>query len=248
MQTIEILLNKFLIFKVIFLTVYGNGLKLTMIFSPSRNVFQDPLSASEIFAISQEISSNYSPVAFVKSQGYADGITLSPKELFEISEEIARKYTPKIFTHTPNLVLLPIDPENLYASWNLGDAAAVTPTSKDDTPEMVLRIYPQPDENTNTTTRKPWFDVVIDKSQTQQNVFVPMESNAGAYSAAIGKRYPDDCLTALATSKIVHIPPGNMASNQFNDSGTLPNNIPQALSSIQVKSHNTRKNASGLGK
>lgn len=218
-----------------------------MIFPPSRPIYKDTLTSQEILGISQEISRIYSPVASVKSPRSA-AITLSPKELFEISEEITRKYTPKILnhiTHTPDLVLLPIDPENLYASWNLGDAA-ITSTPKDGSLEIVLRIYPQPDENIKATT-KVWFDVVIENPQTRQKVFVPIKPNASAYKAAIGKRDQDDCLTAFATSKVVHIPTGSLASNQNSDRGTLPGNIPQALSSIEITSPNARKNASGQG-
>jgi len=252
MQTIEILLNKFLIFKVIFLTSYGNGLKLTMMFSPSRPISQAQLSPWEILEISQEISRDYSPVASVNPPPLAAGITLSPKEMLEISEEISRNYTLKISIGLPRLVLLPVDPDHLYAYWNPGQDSK-TPSSKDDSHEIVLRIYPQTDENTRTTATKAWFDVVVDNSQTRQKVFVPMESNASTYnastySAAIGKRYSDDRLTAFATSKVVQVPRGSRTSYQCGEGAVLPATMPQVLLSGEEKSHSTNKNASGQGK
>jgi hypothetical protein len=247
MQTIEILLNKFLIFKVIFLTIYGNGLKLIMIFSPSRPISQAKLLPREILEISQEISRNYSPVVSVNPQKLAAKIRLSPAEMLEISEEISRNYTLKISTGSPQLVLLPVDPAHLYAYWNPGQDSK-TPASKDDSHEIVLRIYPQTEENTKTTATKAWFDVVIDNSQTRQNVFVPMEPNTSAYSASIGKRYPDDRLATFATSKVVHIPRGSMAPYQCGEGAIIPGTMPQASLSSQEPSHHTSKNASGKGK
>lgn len=218
-----------------------------MIFSPSRHISQAKLPPQEILEISQEISRNYSPVASVKPSPLAARIRLSPTEMLEISEEISRKYTLKISTGTPELVLLPVDPGHLYAYWNPGDART-TPASKNDSEEIVLRIYSQPDENAKTTTTKPWFDVAIDNSRTQQKVLLPMEANASAYSATIGKRYPDDRLAAFAISKVVHVPRGGMAPYQCGDSAIMPGAMSQALLSSQEKSHHTSKNASGLGK
>lgn len=247
MQVIEISLNKFLIFKVIYLTIYGNGLELVMIFSPSRYISQAKLSPREILEISQEISRDYSPAVSVNSPRLTAKIKLSPTEMLEISKEISRKYTLKISTSTPELVLLPVDPEHLYAYWNPGQTR-ITSASKDDSHEIVLRIYSQPDENIKTTTTKSWFDVVIDNSRTQQKVLLPMQVNASAYSATIGKRYPDDRLAAFATSNVVHVPRGSMAPYQCGEGAIIPRTMPQALSSSQEQSYYTSKNASGQGK
>jgi Domain of unknown function (DUF4912) len=244
MQTIEILLNKFLIFKVIFLTVYGNGLKLTMIFSPSRPISQAQLPASELLEINHEINRDNSPVASVSPSPLAARITLSPTELLEISEEITQQHTPKNFTNKPELVLLPVDPNHLYAYWNPGQDN-ITPASKDDPPEIVLRIYPQPDENTKTTLTKPWFDVVVDNSQTRQKVFVPMEAYASTYSATIGIRCPDDQVAAFATSRVVHVPRGKTAPYQCGEAALTPAAMPQVPLSGQGQAHSTNKNASG---
>lgn len=247
MQAIEIFLNKFLIFKVIYLTVYGNGLKLTMIFSPSRPISQAQISPQEILEISQEISRDYSPVASVKPSPLAAKIRLSPTEMLEISEEISRKYTINISTGTPQLVLLPIDPDHLHAYWIPGQGG-ITSASKDDSHEIVLRIYARSDENTRAAATKPWFDVVIDNPRTQQKILLPTQANASAYSATIGKRYPDDHLAAFATSKAVHAPRGSIAPYQCGDSEIISGVMPQAPLSSQERSYCTSKIASGLGK
>jgi Domain of unknown function (DUF4912) len=247
MQAIEVLLNKFPNFKVIYLPIYGNGLKLVMIFTPSRPISQAQLSPPEILEISQEIGRNYSPVVSVNPPQPAAKIRLSPAEMLKISEEISRNYTLKISTGLPQLVLLPVDPNHLYAYWNPGQDR-ITPALKDDSHEIVLRIYWQPDENIKTTPTKSWFDVVLDNSQTQQKVLLPTQVNASAYSATIGKRYPDDHLTAFSTSKVVQVPRGSRASYQCGEGAVLPATMPQALLSGEEKSHSTNKNASGQGK
>jgi hypothetical protein len=247
MQAIEIFLNKFLIFKVIYLTIYGNGLKLVMVFSPSRSISRIKLSPRELWEISQEISRNYSPAASATSEVFTAKIRLSPTEMLEISKEISRKYTLKISTGKPELVLLPVDPEHLYVYWNPGRAK--TPSiSIDNSPEMVLRIYLQPDKNTSTTTPKSWFDVVIDNSRTQKKVLLPIQANASAYSAAIGKRYPNGHLVPLATSNVVHVPRVSRASYQCSEEVIISGTMPRALLSSQEQSPYTSKNASGQGK
>jgi Domain of unknown function (DUF4912) len=216
-----------------------------MIFSPSRPLSKPMLSPQEILEISQEISRRYSPVATAKlTQPITPEFGLSPTEMLEISEEISRKYALQTFVDSPQLVLLPVDPHHLYAYWSPAQEK-ITSVLKDDSHEIVLRIYPQPDENTKTPPIQSWFDVVIDNSQTQQKVPLPAQVNANAYSATIGKRYPDDHLTAFSTSKVVHVPRGSRASYQCREDVRLSGTLPPAPCSNQEKSYSTNKNVSG---
>ncbi|MEQ1486305.1 DUF4912 domain-containing protein [Methyloglobulus sp.] len=216
-----------------------------MIFSPSRPLSKPMLSSQEILEISQEISRSYSPVATAKlAQPTIPEFRLSPTEMLQISEEISRKYALQSFADSPQLVLLPVDPHHLYAYWS-PDQKNTTSVSKDDSHEIVLRIYPQPDENTKTPPIHSWFDVVIDNSQTQQKVPLPAQVNANAYSATIGKRYPDDHLAAFSTSKVVHVPRSSRASYQCREGVRLSGTLPPALFSNQEKPYSTNKNVSG---
>jgi hypothetical protein len=214
-----------------------------MTHSPSRISATKALSAKEIFEISQEISRKFSPVDSVKSSGFAKRIALTSKELFEISEEITRKYTPKITSSSPSLVLLPIDPEHLYVSWNVSHTQ-IASASKGDTQDIVLRIYPKPDETAKTTT-KAWFDVALDQAKTRQKVLVPKEHIATTFTAAIGKLDQDDRFTAFATSKAVNTPRNNITTFPPEDSEMLSTKMPQAFSSNQERLQNKNNNASG---
>jgi Domain of unknown function (DUF4912) len=203
------------------------------------------LSSQEILEISQEISRRYTPVAIAKlAQPNTPEFRLSPTEMLQISEEISRKYALQSFTDTPQLVLLPVDPHHLHAYWS-PDQEKITSVSKDDPNEIVLRIYPQPHENTKNPPVKSWFDVVIDNSQTQQKVPLPAQVNANAYSATIGKRFPDDRIAAFSTSKVVHVPLSNRASYQCREGMGLSDTMPPAPFANQEKSHSTNKNVSG---
>lgn len=213
-----------------------------MTHSSSKISPTNALSAKELFGISQEISRKFSPVVAVKASGFAKRITLTSKELFEISEEITRKYPPKITASTSNLVLLPIDPEHLYVSWNVS-RAQITSASKDGTQDIVLRIYPTPDETATTT--KTWFDVALDSAKTRQKVLMPKEYHVNNYTVAIGTRDQDDRFTAFATAKTVHAPRNNITTFPSGDSRMLSTKIPQAFSSNQERLPNKNNNASG---
>lgn len=216
-----------------------------MILSPARPLSKPMLSPQEILEISQEISRRYSPVATTKlTQPTTPEFRLSPTEMLQISEEISRKYALQTWVDSPQLVLLPVDPNHLYAYWS-PDQEKITSVSKDESHEIVLRIYPQPGENTQTSPTQSWFDVVIDNSQTQQKVPLPAQVNANAYSATIGKRYADDHLTAFSTSKVVHLPRGSRASHLCREGARLSGTLPPALFSNQEKLYSTNKNVSG---
>ncbi len=198
----------------------------------------------EIYKISQEISSKYAPVVVAKPSRLVMDIALSPKELFEISEEITRKYTPKLTADTPKLVLLPIDPVHLFASWNLG-GPGLTPAKEGEPQEQnfVLRIYPENEVNVKEAKNKDWFDVAINAGQTRKKVPVPKEHKANAYTAAIGKLGKGEHFSTLATSKAAKIP--NMPSKGKGDWHI--NNPNQTFLADEEKLPDSRYNVSSLG-
>lgn len=149
-------------------------------------------------------------------------------ELLDIGEEIGRDFAPKP-SNVPELMLLPVDPEHIYAYWSLEqDKQAEIP----DDEQLTLRIYPQADRQyPDTETTPTWFDVAIDNGNIQQQVALPPPLDNTAYSAAIGKYCADHGFIELAHSKIIHTPRGRTARPQ-----------PQQNSTYRI-----RNNASGLG-
>lgn len=204
-----------------------------MTFSRSRYDTQIKLSSEELFEISQEISRKFAPDisgitpksallsnalpnhyprrTFAKDQvkplfhtSHRSRIQLSPQEMFEISQEISRKFAPNVSTDASELVLLPVDPYHLYAYWNLGEHDNVARSNDESNHPLILRIYWRPDESNDPSNTKIWFDVALHTFRSLQKVRLPIDGTA--YSAAIGRLYPDNSLTVVADSNIIHVP------------------------------------------
>jgi hypothetical protein len=214
-----------------------------MTISKPEIIASKSISGTELFKISQEISRKFSPVVSVKSSDLARKIALTQKELKEISEEISRKYKPIIRSITSNVVVMPIDPESLYVSWNLGQTET-TSTSVDKPNNIVLRVYPKLEEFPSTSTAEAWFDIDLDQTKTRQKVPFPAGQTANSYTAAIGLRDKDNQLTTLATSNAIHSPRFNRPPHAPGQKNTLSSNISKA-SSYQDGLQNINKNASG---
>jgi len=105
------------------------------------------------------------------------------KEMFEISEEIRLDFAPRASNNRQELVLLPVDPDHLYAYWNLGDDKPNASQPNDSDNQLTLRIYSEPKKNMAITKTKSWFDVDIESAQAQQKIFLPSRTPEAAYSA-----------------------------------------------------------------
>ena len=218
-----------------------------MTFSYSRYNPQIKLSPEEMLEISQEINREFAPSFSIKKPESASQHKLSSKELFDISEEIRLDFAPRASNNPQELVLLPVDPDHLYAYWNLGDDKLNTTQKNDSGNQLTLRIYPEPNKNTDITKTKSWFDVAIDSTQAQQKVFLPMRAHETAYSATIGKRYPDNSLAPFAYSNITHVPLGKAIPNQFKESQIVFKPMPQLITANREISTYTNNSASGQG-
>ena len=219
-----------------------------MTISYSRYNPQTKLSPEEMLEISQEINREFAP-------GFSPGIPrpgyqhrFTPKEMFEISEEIRLDFAPRASNNTQELVLLPVDPDHLYAYWNLGDENLST-TQKNDSSEkqLTLRIYPEPNNNTDTLKTKSWFDVAIDSARAQQKILLPMWPHETTYCATIGKRYPDNKLIPFASSNITYVPPGKVVPNQVKESRIVFKPVPQPITASREIAIYTNNSASGQG-
>ncbi|MCK9397022.1 MAG: DUF4912 domain-containing protein [Methylobacter sp.] len=160
--------------------------------------------------ISQEISRDFTPCFSSQMPELVEKIRLTPRELLDIGEEIGRDFAPKASYSIPELILLPVDPEHLYAYWNLGDSRW-TPEPDN---ELTLRVYTQPEEQSADTQTPLWFDVAVDSPNTRQQVSLPGPVDETAYSAAIGKYCADDSFIVFAHSNIIHAHHGYTAQHQ----------------------------------
>jgi hypothetical protein len=218
-----------------------------MTFSYSRYNPQIKLSPEEMLAISQEINREFAPSfsTRISSPGYHH--KLSPKEMLEISEEIRLDFAPRASNNRQELVLLPVDPDHLYAYWNLGDHKPNASQPNDSDNQLTLRIYSEPKKNMAITKTKSWFDVDIKSAQAQQKIFLPSRTREAAYSATIGKRYPDNSLAPFASSNIIHVPFGKVIPDQFKESQTVFKAMPQLITTSLEISTYTNNSASGQG-
>ena len=184
------------------------------------------LTPTELLEISQEISLAFAPDFSIKKPEPAAQQTLSAQEMLEISDEIRQDFAPKASDNTQELVLLPVDPEHLHAYWNMGDGNLNTAPKNAAVPQLTLRVYPASDKNADTTKTKSWFDVAVAGSQSQQNVFLSMQTQATAYRATLGNRYQDNSLAPLAYSNVTSVPRGKARPNPVKDSQPLFNAMP----------------------
>jgi hypothetical protein len=218
-----------------------------MKFSYSRYNPQIRLSQEEMLEISQEINREFAP-------GFSDEIAnpayqykLSPKEMFEISEEIRLNYAPRASDNTPELVLLPVDPDHLYVYWNLGDDKLNSAKKNASENQLALRIYAEPNKSTDITETKPCFDFAIDSAKAQQKIFLPRRTPETSYYATIGKRYQDSSLTPLANSNITHVPLGKVMPLQAKESQLEFKPMPRLITENREISLYRNNSASGQG-
>jgi len=140
---------------------------------------------------------------------YNPQLKLSQQDLRNISEEIIQTYTPYDPHHQPELVLMPVDPLNLYAYWNLA-AIGTDNVINDIHKQFALRIYSLPEHSEQDSQTKLSFDIKVSGYQNQKKVHLPIA--ATAYAAIIGEIKSDDSFCALATSDIIHVPRENPVS------------------------------------
>lgn len=169
--------------------------------------------------ISQEISQAFTPYFSHPIPVLLEKSGLTATELLVIGEEIRRDFAPKVSVNSPELMLLPVDPQHLYAYWNFEENSR--PTSDH---ELTLRIYSQAEQQTAIH----WFDVAIDNLKTSQQISLPSFEET-TYSAAIGKYYSADSFIAFAHSNSI-------------DSAHGQHQQPK-----KINTNGLSKNASGLG-
>lgn len=225
----------------------SNSLRWVMKFSYSRYNPKIRFSPGEMLEISQEINSSFAPGLSTEIASPTSQHKLSPQEMFDISEKIRLDFAPKASNNPQELVLLPVDPNNLYAYWNLVDGTLNATQKNDSGNQLTLRVYSEPDKNTDSTKTRSWFDIAIDSPQAQQKIPLPLWSHEAAYFATIGKRHPNNSLAPFASSNIAQIPTCKAISNQVKDSQIMVQPITQQIPASRKITAYRNNSASGQG-
>ncbi|MEI6333282.1 MAG: DUF4912 domain-containing protein [Methylococcaceae bacterium] len=181
-----------------------------MKFSNSKYKPQSMISTEEMLQISQEINLAFTPIFSIEIAAPACQYPLSSKEMLQISEEISLDFAPGVSNNTQKLVLLPVDPNHLYAYWNLGDAPSGSTQKTDPGHPLTLRIYSEPDNLADALKKKPYFDVAVDGTQAKKHIDLPWHTHQTSYSATLDNRYQNDNQAPLASSNITHVPLGKV--------------------------------------
>ncbi|WP_394752148.1 DUF4912 domain-containing protein [Crenothrix sp.] len=201
--------------------------------------FNDRLSASQLLAISQEISEHFSPIfetTIAKSKPKTTS-KLSRTELLEISEDISRKFQFPVasLAQSNTLVLLPVDPASMYAYWNFSQETANIPEKTAPIP-LTLRVYSAP-KQIGSVVKKSWQDMPIQAGQTRQKIPLPVLTHNSAYSVAIGEHRSDGRFITFVHSTLANTYPAN----------TMTYHKVTPETALQAQSKNTAKNTSGSG-
>ena len=83
-----------------------------MNFSLSNFDPQITISTAEMLEISQKINRDFAPVLSAQIDNTANPGALSSQQLLDISEHISLDFAPKVIHNSPQLMLLPVDPNN----------------------------------------------------------------------------------------------------------------------------------------
>lgn len=136
---------------------------------------------------------------------------LSQQDLLDISKDIIQAYAPHDTCHQPELVLMPVDPTNLYAYWKLKNNNTDDAINSVDK-QLVLKIYSVPEISEISSHLQLSFEIKVNGFQNQQKVHLPVA--ATAYSAVIGEinTDEDDSFSALAAANTIHVPRENPVS------------------------------------
>ncbi len=178
--------------------------------------------------------------------------SLSRKELLEVSENISRYYAPKISSSAQNLVLLAIDPNHLYAYWNLVENQPDTISRHLSNDEWVLRVKEQHQIHPAEKKEKPVAEIKITKLHSGQEIKLPTLKKGMIYSASIGRVVEKNGFDPLLKSNTTLPLYEKEILSEMNDSAptkvSKPNNETLLEATHPHTFHHQSVNHSGKGK
>ncbi len=169
------------------------------------------ISSEEILEISQDINQNFTPSAPADFPTYVSPI--SSQELLSISEEISRDFSPTVAVDVSELVILPVDPEHLYAYWNVveNDTSIQSPNREE---PLTLHIYSEPEHYEShiepvrdAFISSVWYNIAVEHNTTHWGGQLPVPNAGKTYSAEIGRFDGNNSFVPLINStNQIHIP------------------------------------------
>jgi hypothetical protein len=178
--------------------------------------------------------------------------TLSRQELLEVSQNISLYFAPRISSSIKKLVLLPIDPQHLYAYWSLGDVQNEALSLSKTCHDKVLRIYSQ-EVRGDVVKSKPVVDFKLQESQAKQVISLPVTNRRETYCAKIGEVNSTEGFVTLINSNTT---PCFQGKKELIEIG-LGDHILKVTNSLEhmieehpksKKSHHMHTNYSGKGR
>ncbi len=186
----------------------------------------DPLitiSTAEMLKISQEITREFAPsLSPAQTNNIVYTENFSPQEMLHISETISLDFAPKISNNANQLMLLPVDPNNIYAYWNLNKDDSYHMAKNDPIHQhLTLRIYSTSPSDTKQYKTADWHDIIVDNSKSKQYIPLPVSYQQNSCYASLGKHEENNNLIPLASSDIVAFPFGKSAQHDEQEDTTL---------------------------
>ena len=201
------------------------------------------LSSEELLDISQAINSAFALQRVNETRAPREQDNLSPAEMLAISTEISQDFAPSTSNNAEALVLLPVDPEHLYAYWHVDDSNAIQSA---DERELTLRLYTDQAPVISAVQPSPWFDFALDSYQAQQQITLPEQTPKGSYHASLGIFNAHQKRVPLADSNSIYLPSRPRTSQ---DAMLKNDNImPRPIVTHADKPRSPTHHASGPGK
>ncbi len=214
----------------------------------SENAFQAAPSMQDMFKISEEINKDFSPADFVKESKKDKDAKLSSQEMLEVSENISLYFSPGVTSNKQRLMLLPVDPQHLYAYWSMDGQSSNKVANRLLNDQVVLRVYAS-SEGDNGVEQTLAVEVTVHELQSQQRIRLPFSEQVIDYSASIGVLTSEKGFDSLLKSNNTLLAPQKSVIQSTSDKESKPLVADQTLydTVATVKSHYASSNPSGQG-
>lgn len=149
------------------------------------------ISPVEMQVISEEIKRGFSPKYFISSFLNTKSIAFTAQELLSISQEIAREYAISKSFGTNDLVLIPINPQQLHVYWQIPNKTLLKTNLNETTENLTLRLFKHNDYknhyiNENQTYRTDYYDFAININQNNFNLNLSLLNDIDDYKNQLG--------------------------------------------------------------
>lgn len=197
-----------------------------------------------MFEISKTIKKSR-PADLFKKIKQDTPLGLTSQEMLKVSQNISLYFSPRIEPSKPNLTLLPVDPQHLYAYWVLDGQSSNKLAYSLLKDQLVLRVYSRSSAE-GEIEKNLSVEKTIHDFQSQKLIKLPGSGQVIDYSASIGKLNSKKAFDPLIKSN-------TMPAQQNSVLSRVPNGYQTQLMVDEgsselvtlVKSHYASRNPSG---